>query len=127
MSAQQMTDRRQHPRFALQPMFNAVSLSLDEQSTASPALSGHVYDVSESGFRVEVDEAIKPGTAVTFALDLNGADETVCGRGTVAWGYFDPIEPRTRRLALRVDAFVSDEDRARYRNLLRAAPLRKAA
>lgn len=127
MSANQMADRRQHTRFALRPMFNAVSIFVDDESTGGMPLTGHVYDISESGFRAELDEAVKPNTTVSFILDLHGTDETICGRARIIWGYFDPIEPRTRRLALQIIDLTSEHDRSRLLNWLRLAPVRRAA
>ena len=127
MSGNSASERRQHPRFALRPMFNAVAVHDSDDQTVEADLTGHAYDISESGIRVELDKAIRPGQAVSVSIDLPGMDEPVTASADVVWGYFDPIEPRTRRLAMHFTGFQSDLDSERLNRWLRSADTQRAA
>ena len=68
MPGKQQT-RREFDRIRVQPMYTAVTASTGPQD--SPVLRlGHVYDISESGVRIELDDALDPGETVSLHLDL---------------------------------------------------------
>jgi len=63
-----LAERRQHTRFALQPMYSRVVVQpLDEHRTL---LEGHAYDLSEGGVRFELDEPLAPGSRIAIRIDL---------------------------------------------------------
>ncbi len=53
-------DRRGYERFTLMPMYTSVQAKrlVDD---ATEDITGHAYDISEAGARIELDEALEPG------------------------------------------------------------------
>jgi hypothetical protein len=63
-----LNDRRQHTRFAMQPMYSRVVVQpLDAPQRL---LEGHAYDISEGGVRFELDEALEAGTRIAIRIDV---------------------------------------------------------
>jgi c-di-GMP-binding flagellar brake protein YcgR len=63
-------DRRRKRRIQLSPMYTSAVLRV--LSSKMAPLEGHIVDISESGLSIEVDEKIKPGSAVTIEFTISG-------------------------------------------------------
>ena len=111
MPGKQQT-RREFDRIRVQPMYTAVTASTGAQDSPVRML-GHVYDISESGVRIELDDALDPGVIVTLHLDLPGADATVGAEASVVWVHDDLDDPGPRRMALKFTEFLNRSDRNR--------------
>ncbi|MCA9296499.1 MAG: PilZ domain-containing protein, partial [Phycisphaerales bacterium] len=53
-------NRRQAERFAVAPMYTEIRARREDHS---PEMSGHIYDVSATGIRLELDAPVLPGDA----------------------------------------------------------------
>jgi c-di-GMP-binding flagellar brake protein YcgR len=81
-------------------------------------LHGHVYDISASGVRIELDEALHPGECVVLNLDLPGVRTSVNASASVVWINDPQDDPGPRRMALRFTSFSESADRDRLINYL---------
>ncbi|MEO1583384.1 MAG: PilZ domain-containing protein [Planctomycetota bacterium] len=63
-------DRRQHERFALQPMYSRVAVRLLDADSLTFDFEGHGWDIAEGGISFELDRAIAPGTPIVMQIDL---------------------------------------------------------
>jgi hypothetical protein len=89
-------------------MYTAVTARRAEAAVSE--LHGHVYDISESGVRIELDEALHPGECVILDLDLPGTRTSVNASASVVW-INDPLDdPGPRRMALRFTSFSARAD-----------------
>jgi c-di-GMP-binding flagellar brake protein YcgR len=92
-------------------MYTAVTARRGHASIAK--LQGHVYDISASGVRIELDEALQPGECVVLDLDLPGAATSVHASASVVWVNDPHDDPGPRRMALRFTSFSDGADRDR--------------
>lgn len=105
-------NRRRFERFALVPMYTGVrvrrltELRIDD-------LDGHVYDVSEQGARIELDEPLIEGDRVAVELTLPGENRDVRVAARVVRVNDEQDDPGPRRIAIEFKAFQSDADRER--------------
>lgn len=107
-----LVDRRQYPRFVMPHQYTAVTVQRSG-SMAIEGLTGHVYDISEAGIRLELDEALEIGSLVSFQIELPFGNGTVTGTATVVWVNSEDDDPGPRRCALRVRDFLTASDHAR--------------
>ena len=77
------------------------------------ALEGHGYDVSLTGMRFELDEALSLGTEVEIQLFPAGDAQPVRMRGVVVRVFSRDDDPGPRRMAVQFTAFDSPKDRER--------------
>lgn len=124
--SQHTFNRRQHARFVLPPMYTSVTIQR-ACDLAIRQMHGHAYDVSESGVRFELDEALEPGEAVCFQLQLPGERDTVSGDGTIVRVFDEADDPGPRRAALQIRDFLTPADRARLLGRLGQGVFRRAA
>ena len=117
--------RREFQRIRVQPMYTAVTACAGAQDNAR--LMGHVYDISESGVRIELDNAIDPGELVTLQLDLPGIDAAVQAAASVVWVHDDQDDPGPRRMALKFTEFLNRSDRNRLVDFIDRERGRRAA
>ena len=108
MSNENSFNRREFERFRLTPMYAAI-----RARTGEGDLEGHVYDISQAGARIELDQALPPGHRMEIKLDLPGATLAVAASAEVVWVNDEVDDPGPRRMALRFDAFGSIDDRNR--------------
>ena len=108
-------NRRAHARLSLRPMYTAVTARRRRGRPAS--LCGHVYDISQAGLRIELDEPLQPDESVTLRLDLPAAG-TVNASARVVWVSDGHDDPGPRRAALRFTRFATPADRAGLARLL---------
>ena len=119
-------NRRAHERLYLPPMYTTVT-ARSRRSGARRRLQGHVYDISEGGVRIELDEPLVPGERITIDLALPGATSGVMVRGSVVWVNDDDDDPGPRRMAVRFERFRARADRERLAAYLAGNPARRAA
>jgi hypothetical protein len=106
--------RRAHERLRVPPMYTSVTACRDVPAVAgSEEMLGHVYDISEAGVRIELDEALQPGEPVALSLDLPGSSGSVAASARVVWVHDQLDDPGPRRMALRFTEFGDDADRER--------------
>lgn len=119
-------DRRQHERFALVPMYTAITLErVADMKIRSRA--GHAYDISEGGARIELDDAVETGERVTLHIGLPGERWSISVTGEIAWVASVEDDPGPRRAAVRFVAFASPDDRARLLRFLGSGLAPRAA
>ena len=115
-------NRRRFERFALRPMYSAVTV---RPHAGGETLEGHAYDVSEGGLRFELDSAIEPGTAVEITLLLPAA-EPIEVRANVIWADDDGV-PGPVRMAAAFTAFAGAAHRERLLRQISAGRYARAA
>ncbi len=64
MAADSVLNRRTHPRYRLVPMYTVVTARRTGDRSGLPRLTGHVYDISAGGARIELDEPLEIPQAV---------------------------------------------------------------
>ena len=122
-------DRRQHPRFTVDPMYSAIlvrPVASGRSKRCDPA-EGHVYEVSLGGMRFELDEPLPVGTEIEVEVVLPGIVKPICANARVA-RVFDSIDdPGPRRIVAEFETFAAGARAAleRYlgQNWLRPAPV----
>lgn len=117
-------NRREHERFRLSPMYTSVGV---EPKPRARKMFGHAYDISESGVRVELDEALSVGDIVTVQLELPSERHGISSEACVRWVNDAQDDPGPRRMALQFTRFRSPLDQQRLRNYLGCGLLRLAA
>lgn len=94
---------------------------------AMGGLQGHVYDVSESGIRLELDEPLEVASQVVFQVQLPLGHGPVTGTATVVWVNDEHDDPGPRRCALHIRDYLTPADHARLLAYLgQAQPCRAA-
>ncbi|MCA9286710.1 MAG: PilZ domain-containing protein [Phycisphaerales bacterium] len=124
------TDRRQHQRFTLQPMYSPVAVTIAEEGGCDGTmieLDGHAYDISEGGMRMELDEPIGVGVVADVRVALPGLSEPVRVTGVVVWENDALDDPGPRRMAVQFTEFLEDADHDRLVRYLSEGWLRQAA
>jgi len=122
----QLSDRRQHERFLLPHMYTAITV-IHADGMRLCHEHGHVYDVSESGVRFELDRPLPIGDAVSFQIELPNNGGVVAGTGRIARLFDELDDPGPRRMALAVTRFATSDDRSRLMRLLGSGQLQRAA
>lgn len=79
MSTLRITDRRQYPRFVLEPMY--TPLAVRTQDNEAFDIEGHAYDISEGGARFELDRPFPPGTKLAMQITLPSISDSDIGPG----------------------------------------------
>ena len=126
MPGKQQT-RREFERIRVQPMYAAVTARTGTPDNPLRLQHGHVYDISESGVRIELDDALEPGQIVILQLDLPGADAAVEAAASVVWVHDDQDDPGPRRMALKFTEFQNRSDRNRLVDYIDRERGRRAA
>lgn len=113
-------NRRASDRFRLHPMYTRVVVSPAAGAAGGAAglvaacpLEGHAYNISATGVRFELDEALPLGAAVDLELFLPGDSRTVRASGRVVRIFESDDDPGPRRMAVHFSDFASAADRAR--------------
>lgn len=126
MSTIGQPERRLHARFSLAPMYSDVTVQRVE-NLSTDRLSGHAYDISESGVRIELDEALEVGQGVALQLSLPGQDTPMFVAADVVWVNDELDDPGPRRMALRFTDFLIETERDRLLAYLGNAVSKRAA
>ena len=88
---------------------------------------GHIYDISESSMRFELDEALEPGTEVDVRAMLPGACHiTFTASGRVIRLHDDLDDMGPMRMGLVIDSFKSSSDETRLTTYLATNGLKAA-
>ena len=89
--------------------------------------TGYIYDISLSGMRFELDNAVEPGTELEVRGMLPGASQvTFRATGRVVRYHDEPDEPGPVRMAMAFTRFHSDLDELRLSTYLCTSGLRAA-
>ena len=126
MSTIGQPERRLHERYSLAPMYSDVTVQRVE-NLSTDRLSGHAYDISESGVRIELDVALEIGQGVALHLSLPGQDTPMFVAADVVWVNDELDDPGPRRMALRFTDFIVETERARLLAYLGNAISKRAA
>lgn len=101
-------DGRQAPRATLPPMYTLLRAKRPGDETFRWA--GHLYDVSMTGMRFELDEALKTGEQLQVRAMLPGQEHvTIRVEGRVARMHEDG--PGPVRMGLLIERFLGPHDR----------------
>lgn len=127
------TERRRFERFRLTPGYTGVALRVHGEQAAWRF--GHACDISEGGVRLDVDDAIAPGTPVDVRVELprfgtglpatESCTDDVCATGSVVW--CDDEDQAGARIAVEFKAFDAAGDRERLLHRLSAGRFLRAA
>ena len=126
MTTTSTNNRRRHERFRLAPMYTEVTTQC-VQGDRLCRYSGHAYDLSESGVRIELDEPLEVGTGVALHLRLAGGECDIAASANVVWINDEEDDPGPRRMALEFGDFVSTQDRIRLQTYLGHSVNKRAA
>src|SRR6266446_3596844 len=99
-------NRRRHERCRVPPMYSRVIARSIDPSHGD--LHGHVYDISEGGARIELDEPLAVGHSVAIDLDLPATDEPICAAADVVWVNDAQDDPGPRRMALKFKRYETN-------------------
>src|SRR5690606_28307438 len=121
-------ESRQAPRLKLAPMYTL--LRAKKAGTQKYRWSGYIYDISMSGMRFELDQALEPGTTLevraTLPYSRHGA---FVATGQVVRIHDDVEESPSGpyRMAMHFTSFRCDVDEAHLADYLSNSGLRLAA
>ncbi|MEX0887059.1 MAG: PilZ domain-containing protein, partial [Phycisphaeraceae bacterium] len=127
MTATSSSEHREHPRHPLPAMYTHVRVRAEGEVGFTRA--GYIYDVSLSGMRFELDQALAPGTAIEARCMLPGQAHvffSVAGRVVRQHDEEDTTFGPTR-LGMRFEAFHRSTDRMRLEAYLNEAMAVSAA
>lgn len=125
--ARQMSaESRAYPRLKVPAMYSLVRVRpVGEERYL---WTGHIYDVSLSGMRFELDHALEPGTAVEVRGILPGQSHvTFRASGTVVRFHDDSDEPGPTRMGMNFNSFHNETDETRLSDYLGDHGLKIAA
>ena len=119
-------ERRTAPRLRLPAMLTHVQATPRRTDSAASRLCGHAYDISETGVRIELDEALAIGDRVDVIVELPWAGPRIDAEADVIWVNDVHDDPGPRRMALKfrnatLNAGSSPLSRYIESGLLRAA------
>ncbi len=111
-------ERRTNERFALQANLSHVVVHGNGSS-----LEGHVYDISGTGIRLELDKALAIGQIVEVDFFFAGILKGIHFTGVVTRVFDEIDDPGPRRMGIEILRFISDADELRMNSLLDSASL----
>lgn len=125
-------EQRQHPRIKVPAMYTLLRARVVGSSRYT--WTGHIYDVSLSGIRFELDMPVEVGTELELRGMLPGGEHTTFRViGKVARLHSDDDQPGPAVMGLEFESFRSPMDRHRLsqyidaRRASEAAAMRRAA
>ena len=113
---QHSINRRQFPRFSVQPMYTPVAVRTLDSETFD--IEGHAYDISEGGARFDLDRPLPPGTPIAMQITLPtmhneiGPGRSLFVFANIVW-VEDEDEPGPVRTAAVFTPFARAGDRER--------------
>ena len=126
-----VAETRQQPRLRIPAAYSVVRVRPAEDSAAESddyVWSGHIYDVSLSGMRFELDDPLDPGTRVDVRGLLPGsAHVQFRATGRVVRYHDEGPEPGPTRMGMVFEHFSTRTDEHRLREYLSDAGVRLAA
>ena len=125
MSKHSTQDSREYPRLRLPAMYTFVRVR--PKGHERYCWTGHIYDVSESGMRFEIDEQLQAGQEIEVRAMLPGASHiTFNASGRVVRLHDDSDEAGPIRVGMVFDTFTRQIDRKRLVSYLSGAGLKAA-
>ncbi|MFZ4749710.1 MAG: PilZ domain-containing protein [Phycisphaerales bacterium] len=140
------TDRRQHDRFTVDPMYSSVVVNpirkrsskaagahsgSADSATSPSAREGHLYEVSLGGMRFELDEPVPAGERVRAEISLPGCGAPITVDARIVRVYDEIDDPGPRRMVAEFETFASGArailERYLAQKWLRKAPVDAAA
>ncbi len=119
-------ENRKDPRLKLPPMYTLIRVR--PKGSKRYSWAGHIYDISTSGIRFELDAPLDPGTAVEARAILPGKNPTTVDvSGHVVRLHDDSHEQGPARMGLAIDRFHHPADRQRLLRYLSDCGLKTAA
>jgi hypothetical protein len=127
-------EQRTTPRFRLPPMYTLLRArlarpdadALPHQDDRYP-WTGHVYDISLSGMRFELDHALAAGTRVEVRVLLPGrGHHAFRAVGNVVRLHDEADEPGPMRMGMTFDDFADSADQGLLTDYLQASQLQAA-
>jgi hypothetical protein len=127
----QIADRRASHRFALAPMLSPVTVQR-VRGGKMETLTGHAYDISESGMRIEVDGPVRAGERLNVSVALpgdavNDSQRLVSAACEVVWTTDCEDDPVSPREGLRILRYLDSHSASRVREWCGDRWLRLAA
>ena len=119
-------DQRRFERFRIEPMYSSVTLQITED-VLERSVDGHLYEVSEAGARLEVDEPLAPGTPVSLDMRLPGEAASILATGCIVWCADAEDDPGARRMGVSFERFSTPVGRARLCRYLGSGYAHRAA
>lgn len=126
MATKRAFNRRRHERFQLIPMYTSVTAQRTGRTDVA-TLSGHAYDISESGARIDFDETVAPGDHLDLRIDVPGDHFNFSAQASVVRCFDVTDDPGPRRVGVEFKHFESPEQRARLIQWLGNGHLQRAA
>lgn len=125
-------DQRQYPRVNVPAMYTLIRARV--LGSTKYTWTGHIYDVSLSGVRFELDMPVEPGVMLELRGMLPGAGHTTfrC-TGEVVRIHSDADQPGPVVMGLQFESFQSPMDRQRLAEYIdarmsaQASAMRRAA
>ncbi|MSR28250.1 MAG: PilZ domain-containing protein [Phycisphaerales bacterium] len=119
-------NRRLADRFAPVLGYSRVTVTPDGPETASGATivepkiarEGHLYDISVTGVRLDLDDPLEEGETVALEMHLPGLTRSIKARGRIVRVYDEDGDPGPRRMALTLRSFETPEDATRLARIL---------
>jgi len=125
---QPAAEARRFPRLALPAMYTFLRARLSDDDETNYPWAGHIYDISHSGMRFEIDHALPSGIEITVRAMLPGPDQTtITATGRVVRIHDDDDLPGPIRMGMTFDRFENAWDRRRLEDYLAGRGLRQAA
>lgn len=105
-------ESRQSPRLKLPPMYTLVRVRAEGEERFR--WTGYIYDISSSGMRFELDNALDTGTRVEVRAMLPGSPHTTFSAvGQIVRHHDDAEELGPRRMGVSFEQFAQPTDRRR--------------
>ena len=119
-------EARHAPRLRLPAMYTLVRVKPIDAKRYR--WIGHVYDVSATGMRFEIDYPVRPGSEVAVRVMLPGHGGLAFeASGRVVRLHDDDALPGPQRMGMHFERFASEGDRSKLTRYLTASGLRLAA
>jgi len=121
-------EARRFPRLTLPAMYTFLRARLSDDDASRYPWTGHIYDISSSGMRFEIDQALPSGIEITVRAMLPGHEQTtITVTGRVVRIHDDDDVPGPVRMGMTFDHFENAWDRRRLEDYLAGQGLRRAA
>lgn len=120
-----VAESRQQPRLKIPAMYSLVRVRMSGEDRYR--WTGHIYDVSVTGMRFEIDEPLEPGTTVEVRGMLPGRQHTTFRASGQIVRFHDDEFTGPTRMGMVFDHFESELDQQRLVGYLDGHGLRLAA
>ena len=118
-------ENRRDSRLKLPPMYTLIRVRV--KGSKRCCWAGHIYDISASGMRFELDSPLEPGTTIEARAVLPGKHPTTVGvTGHVVRLHDESDEQGPARMGMEIDRFTRPADRQRLIRYLADCGLKAA-